>query len=222
VQNGELAGCAQLDDSAPQAITECGIAAHECGAVEIPSLVQSKNAFGPPPILPSGKSVEYSLVTGCIEQESDGSNPYAGLVRDSAGNLYGTTSGGSIGDGTVFKLHMQKETVLHSFGGSPDGRNPRAGLVLDKAGNLYGTTVGGGKSDHACGAGCGTVFKVGKTGKETILHRFNFKAQPTGGISPFAGLILDKQGNLYGTTLYGGDVSCNATLGCGTIFKLAP
>jgi uncharacterized repeat protein (TIGR03803 family) len=78
------------------------------------------------------------------------------LVRDKAGNLYGTTLiGGSSGSGTVFKVDTTgKETVLHSFTNAPDGASPYAGLVMDKAGNLYGTTLIGGSS------GYGTAFKL--------------------------------------------------------------
>ena len=85
----------------------------------------------------------------------DGAYPNAALVRDKAGNLYGTTAyGGSTGDGTVFKLDAaDNEVVLHNFTYS-DGAFPFAGLISNKAGNLYGTTVGGGTF------GLGTVFKL--------------------------------------------------------------
>jgi len=143
----------------------------------------------------------------------DGEYPSAGLVRDEAGNLYGTTTkGGSSNHGTVFKLSATgKETVLHSFHGYPkDGSDPIAGLVLDNSGNLYGTTYSGGASHY------GTVFKLDKVAKETVLYSF------TGGDGayPTAGLVLDEAGNLYGTTSIGGTGTCNDDLGCGTVFKL--
>jgi uncharacterized repeat protein (TIGR03803 family) len=138
----------------------------------------------------------------------DGAFPVAGLIRDKEGNLYGTTeSGGAPGCfGTVFKVDATgKETVLHSFPGTPDGLLPLAGLIMDKEGNLYGTTYDGGDS------GVGTVFKLGVTGKETVLYSFTGGAD--GGF-PLASLVRDKEGNLYATTFLGGDY------GFGTVFKL--
>ena len=139
---------------------------------------------------------------------SDGAVPHGGLVRDSAGNLYGTTSsGGASGLGTVFKIDTSgRETVLHSFGGSPDGAQPYAGLVMDNAGNLYGTTENGGAS------GFGTVFKVDNTGTESVLH--SFAGGSSDGADPTARVILDANGNLYGTTFMGG------SNGRGTVFEL--
>jgi uncharacterized repeat protein (TIGR03803 family) len=139
----------------------------------------------------------------------DGAYPYAGLVRDAAGNLYGTTVNGGAHDyGTVFMLDKTgKETVLHSFTGTGGrGGNPYAGLIRDAAGNLYGTTSGGGHN------GRGTVFKLDKAGKETVLHSFLYGD----GVSPRAGLVRDANGNLYGTTESGGP-HC-----CGTVFELTP
>jgi uncharacterized repeat protein (TIGR03803 family) len=146
---------------------------------------------------------------------ADGSGPNAGLVSDPEGNLYGTTpSDGAFDSGVVFKLSPAgKESVLHSFTGSGgDGEYPLAGLVRDAAGNLYGTTYQGGVYGGACGGfGCGTVFKVDKNGKETVLH--GFTGSPDGSIT-YAGLVRDAAGNLYGTTLNGG------TYGFGTVFKV--
>ena len=98
------------------------------------------------------------------------------------------------------------ERVLHSFGSAPDGQLPMAGLVQDAQGNLYGTTAGG-------GAGYGTVFKVDTSGNETVFY--TFPATDVDGAQPQAGLVLDQQGNLYGTTLSGG-----AYYMYGTAFKL--
>jgi len=152
---------------------------------------------------------------------ADGLNPNAVVVRDAAGNLYGTTfGGGAYGFGTVFKLEPTSAlTVLYGFSNSPDGSGPIAGLIRDVSGNLYGTTYYGG-IDTCSPLGCGTVFKVDANGNETVLYRF------TGGLdgsNPFAGLLQDAAGNLYGTTYNGGNVHChNESGGCGTVFKLDP
>jgi uncharacterized repeat protein (TIGR03803 family) len=149
---------------------------------------------------------------------TDGNYPYAGLIFDATGNLYGTTYlGGTYGHGAVFEMMPAagggwSETVLHNFkGGSTDGRGPYAGLILDAAGNLYGTTTYGGVYGH------GTVFELtpaaGGAWTETVLHDFG---HGTDGYEPYAGLILDAAGNLYGTTVLGG------TYGSGTVFELTP
>jgi len=129
---------------------------------------------------------------------NDGAYTFACLVRDAAGTLYGTTyKGGASGDGTVFKLNKAgKETVLYSFQGGSDGQNPMAGVIRDATGNLYGTTFG------AFGPNYGTLFKVTKTGKEKVLHAFSGGAD--GGAPQYGGVVIDKAGNLYGTTSYGG------------------
>jgi uncharacterized repeat protein (TIGR03803 family) len=176
-------------------------------------------------VSPAGKeTVLYSFCS--VADCADGSNPVAGLLMDSSGNLYGTTlSGGSSAIfGTVFKLDTAgKETVLHSFTGSPDGDVPRGGLVEDSAGNLYGTTSDGGANSEAdFGQGGGTVFKVDTAGGETVLYSFCSATDCTDGLQPYAGLYLDSSGNLYGTTSYGGaNTAANGNLGGGTVFKLA-
>jgi uncharacterized repeat protein (TIGR03803 family) len=145
--------------------------------------------------------------------EKSGRYPYGSLIRDPAGNLYGTTSAGgfygtgdcSLGCGTVFKLTPAgKYTVLYQFSGGPDGYKPLDGLVRDSAGNLYGTTELGGTSEQ------GTIFKVTKTGAETVLYSFTGGAD---GAYPRASLVRDSAANLYGAAAYGGD-------GGGTIFKM--
>jgi uncharacterized repeat protein (TIGR03803 family) len=144
---------------------------------------------------------------------SDGAAPYAGLVRDGMGNLYGTTSaGGAYAHGTVFKLDITgKLTILHSFAGG-DGAFPTGRLIRDYKGNLYGTTFDGGISNH------GVVFELNPVGQQTMLYRF------TGGSDgqyPYAGLLREAGGNLYGTTLRGGSGTgyCDPP-GCGVVFKL--
>ena len=143
---------------------------------------------------------------------TDGSYPYGRLVRDKKGNLYGTTStGGAYGYGAVFEVTPSgTETILHSFDANgTDGYSPFAALVLDKGGNLYGTTENGGTYDY------GTVFELTPAGTETILYSFN-PGNGTDGYYPFSGLVLDKKGNLYGTTLFGGAYSY------GTVYKVTP
>jgi uncharacterized repeat protein (TIGR03803 family) len=153
----------------------------------------------------------------------DGDAPVAGLTMDAAGTLYGTTSRGGAfcngGCGVVFKLDPSgKETVLHSFKDSPDGAFPVGDLILDVAGSLYGTTSGGGYNHRYCNFGCGTIFKLAPSGKETVLYRF--PALYTG-VHPSGSVILDTAGNLYGTTDAGGDTKFCGEVGCGVVFKLS-
>jgi uncharacterized repeat protein (TIGR03803 family) len=148
----------------------------------------------------------------------DGIYPYAGLLRDAEGRLYGTTfQGGANNVGTAFEVETDgKERILHSFGAnSEDGIHPYAGLVADKHGNLYGTTAYGG----ANGSNFGTVFRLNARGEETILH--SFAENGTDGYQPFGGLVMDCTDTLYGTTAYGGTEGI-ADGGAGTIFKLKP
>jgi uncharacterized repeat protein (TIGR03803 family) len=153
---------------------------------------------------------------------TDGGNSFSGLVRDSKGNFYGATAvGGSKGLGTVYELNLTatgwKETVLHSFTGSPDGAQPlifQTRLTLDGLGNIYGSTYGGGSST----TGAGIVFELSPpktTGAwtEKILYTFQGGAD---GSQPATGVILDKSGNVYGTTFRGG-----TSIGDGIVFKLS-
>jgi uncharacterized repeat protein (TIGR03803 family) len=137
----------------------------------------------------------------------DGHSPI-GLLRDSHGNFYGTTfNGGATNNGTVYELTAAgQEKVLYSFNGFPDGYNPVGAPVMDSQGNLYGTTFKGGPKY------AGTVFQVTPAGVETILH--GFQANSKDGQYPYAGLVTDSLGNLYGTTGYGG------VTGSGTIFEI--
>jgi uncharacterized repeat protein (TIGR03803 family) len=144
-------------------------------------------------------------------KENEGGFPY-GLIRDTSGNLYGTAAiAGPSGWGTVFELAQTgKLTILHSFTGKADGASPTGGVLLDRAGNLYGTAAEGGNS---CGnLTCGTVFKLSRTRKFTVLHSFI----GGDGAFPTAALVRGRVGNLYGTTIEGG--AANA----GVVFKLTP
>jgi uncharacterized repeat protein (TIGR03803 family) len=161
-----------------------------------------------------------SVLHAFVGSPSDGAFPFAGVISDSEGNLYGTTtSGGTDNLGTVFKVAPDgTETLLHSFRGGNDGAGPYGGLILDKKGNLYGTTGAGGVVSEPCKAGCGTVFKLAPDGKETVLYAFQGGSDGSG---PVGRLIVDKQGNFYGATDFGGNTNCRSTLGCGTVFRLA-
>lgn len=160
-------------------------------------------------------SVLYTFTDG-----ADGGEPSGDLLRDSSGNLYGTTFAGGInncpgytGCGVVFKLDTSgNETVLYTFGGGSDGGNPAAGLMADGAGNLYGTTQYGG-TGCSQNPGCGTVFKIAANGTYSVLYKFT---GGNDGATPHGSLIRDRKGNLYGTAEAGGPSQC------GVVFKLTP
>jgi|HubBroStandDraft_1064217.scaffolds.fasta_scaffold15585_3 uncharacterized repeat protein (TIGR03803 family) len=180
---------------------------------------------------PDGSWTETVLhsFNGALDGGHDGGDLQGGLVFDQAGNLYGTTAGGGTGTGcgagpasgcgTVFELSPTpvgdwQETILHNFTNDrSDGWNPESGLIFDAAGSLYGTTFYGGSAPM----GGGTVFKLTPASggwQESVLHSFTCAAD---GCSPYSGLVFDTGGNLYGTTVGGGD-----TEGDGTAFKLSP
>jgi len=155
-----------------------------------------------------------------------GQGPFASLVFDTSGHLYGTTyAGGAHNYGTVFELKHQvgggwSEKVVHSFNNDgTDGQFPYGSLIFDTAGNLYGTTCEGGVYSY------GAVFELTPTAgggwREALLHSFNLNG--TDGVCPKVGLIIDTSGDLYGTTYYGGSGACNYNgAGCGTVFEIAP
>jgi uncharacterized repeat protein (TIGR03803 family) len=146
----------------------------------------------------------------------DGDHPEGGLIADSAGDFYGTTAYGGSGQacegcGTVFELQPDgNKSVIYNFQGETDGAFPIAGVVIDAAGNLYGTTVGGGGKGCKKLGGCGTVFKVTPAGDETVLHQFGRGS----GVNPYAPVLLDAHGELYGTASVGGRYKD------GVVFKL--
>ena len=151
--------------------------------------------------------------------QNDGSTPLCQLTFDSAGNLYGTTSAGGLYTfGTVFALSPGSngnwtETKLHDMTGASDGSTPLAGLTLDGAGNLFGTTSLGG------GNGGGVAFELSfSDGQWTLKTLHNF-GSGLDGANPQSRLLFDASGNLYGTTMGGGDYCGSA---CGTAFVLSP
>jgi len=176
-------------------------------------------------VTPTGKvTTLYSFCSksGC----ADGASPYAGLVQAANGNFYGTTSGGGAnGDGTVFEITPGGAlTTLYSFcsqTGCTDGEFPYAGLVQGEDGNFYGTTFGTFTATRY-----GTVFKITPGGKLTTLYSFCSKSGCADGAGPYAGLAQATDGNLYGTTAYGGaNDSCGgweSDVGCGTVFRITP
>ena len=160
------------------------------------------------------ETVLYSFVNG-----NDGGLPYGGLALDPAGNLFGTAAQhGSQGFGTVFQLTLSGsqwvERTLYSFQGIDDGGYPAGTPLLDAAGNLFGTT------SFAGGLGGGTDFVVSPSGDNWTFSVIQNSPEAS---VPWAGLTSDAAGNLYGTTVYGGDFDgvCDPQ-GCGTVYKLSP
>src|SRR5580700_6852844 len=143
---------------------------------------------------------------------TDGSFPVAALVQADDGNLYGTTYyGGAYNYGTIFKITRSGSlTTLHSFD-STDGGYPSSALVEAADGDFYGTT-----SQWGTCHSCGTVFRITKEGTLTTLHSFN----QTDGALAAGGLIQATDRNFYGTTVQGGNLSCNPSYGCGTVFQI--
>lgn len=171
-------------------------------------------------------TAERKLTTLHTFTGSDGCAP-AGLIQ-AAGNLYGTTSDGGVKDaGTVFEITPAgKLTSLYSFCSLPncaDGKVPLTSLIQGNDGNFYGSTYFGGGSVGNCIASqspsCGTVFKITSAGKLNTLYSFCSLSNCADGSGPEASPILDTDGNLYGTTFYGGNCSQN-DMGCGTVFKI--
>jgi uncharacterized repeat protein (TIGR03803 family) len=183
------------------------------------------------------ENVLHAFCSSFIQNQcADGSTLLDGLTFDQAGNLYGTTAGGgqscrgsTQGCGTVFEMTRNSdgtwtEQVLYSFcrqSGCRDGRDPESsGVTFDQAGNLYGTTRLGGNIQ--CEFGCGVAFRLSPNADgswtEKVLHVFCSRGACPDGAEPDAKLILDEQGNLFSTTILGGNGAC----GCGVAFELTP
>jgi uncharacterized repeat protein (TIGR03803 family) len=154
--------------------------------------------------------------SGC----ADGSSPAGSLLVDGGGNLFGVTGSGGTGSGVAFELTPNSrktkwtETALYSFCQQPscaDGQLPVGALTIDTENNLFGMTMSGGG-----GSSVGTIYKLvpnGANSTETVLYSF-CQSSCSDGYGPQAGLTLDTDGSLYGTTLFGGQFSH------GTVFKL--
>ncbi len=159
---------------------------------------------------------------------SDGGNPFASLISDGQGNLYGTAEGFN-SNGTVFELSPSAGggwtlTTLYTFQGGSDGAAPIANLVFDGNGNLFGTTVAGGGVGGDCRlSGCGTVFELSPDGGEgwhkTEVHQFQGGSD---GQNPSTFLIFDRAGNMFGTTDSGGGPCNSSSIGCGIVFEFSP
>jgi uncharacterized repeat protein (TIGR03803 family) len=178
------------------------------------------SAFELTPVSHGWKEIILHVFTG---EHGDGFGAYTGMTMDAAGNLYGETLHGGTstrcggGCGTAYQLQRTadgwKERILHDFGAIGDGAFPLGTLSLDSAGNLYGTTGVGGTT------GNGTVYRLTLQAdghwKETIVYSLTGGAN---GIEPGGGVVMDKAGNLYGTTTAGGSPNCE----CGIVYKLSP
>jgi uncharacterized repeat protein (TIGR03803 family) len=135
-----------------------------------------------------------------------GDDPVGGVIRDSAGNLYGTSRLGGEGYGAVYQLDSAGNyTVLYNFTGGADGGYPSAGVIQDSAGNLYGVTSSGGTAND------GVVYKLDSAGNYTVLYNFTGRAN---GWNPEAGMVRDTAGNLFGTAAEGGGYDA------GVVYKL--
>lgn len=169
-------------------------------------------------LVKSGASWTENVLHNFNNNGKDGTTPVAGVILDSAGNIYGTTvSGGIYGHGAVYELSKAggsyTETVLHSFNDNgKDGYEPYSSLVFDTAGNLYGTASRGGL--YGNGAVYKMTPKAGGGYTEVVLH--NFISNRKDGLTPMSNLIFDSAGNLFGTTFYGG------AEGFGTVYELSP
>jgi len=183
--------------------------------------------------LTNGPSGYAEVVLHDFEGVPDGLGPVGTLILDNGGAVYGATAGGGTveqnfpgGAGTIYKLAPfgsgYSVEILHAFKYGRDGARPQAGLIADATGALYGTTLYGG--DPGCTERCGTVFKLSPAGsgyKEAVIHRF--KADGIDGVWPLSNLIIDSRGNLFGSTIYGGDGPHSACgSGCGTVYELVP
>jgi len=180
-----------------------------------------------------GDGVWAYAVLYTLNGTSDGCVPEGNPVFDAQGNLYGSTElGGDLGClngqscGTVFEVQRPKTergkwhfNVLYTFTGDPDGAQPRAGVTFDQKGDLYGTTDAGGGYDWGAIYRMSPPKRKGQGWREGILYSFDQSNYDI--IRPEGTVAFDSSGNLYGTTLLGGDPNCSGGYGCGVAYKLS-
>jgi uncharacterized repeat protein (TIGR03803 family) len=165
------------------------------------------------------KDGHYTTLYEFMGGSSDGGFPISGVTRDATGNLFGTTAGINGALSTIYEIKKTGgEKILHFLTNFTDGAAANSAPILDSKGNLFGNTWEGG--DSSCGFngnGCGTVYEVQANGTFLVLYTFTSLAE---GIEPAGSPVMDSQGNLFGTTQWGGDLNCEHTVGCGTIYEL--
>jgi len=195
--------------------------------------VTTNGEFGFGTIFRISPSGTYTSLYSFLDYPKDGRSPN-GLVQGSDGNFYGTAMTGGMNScdcGTIFRISPSGTyTTLYSFlgftvsgFGNGDGSTPGAGLVLGSDGNFYGTTLFGGVFSFQRNVGYGTIFRISPSGNYTSLY--SFTGSPSDGIFPDAGLMQSSDGNLYGTTEYGGSNVLNGNCSCygsGTVFRISP
>ena len=205
------------------------------GGTQFPlALDKAGNLYGTAPdggTAGSGVVFELSRTSGGDWREStlysfsENNRPQSGVIFDTQGNLYGETQDAEIYELTPNTGGAWTETTLWTFTGDSGGSDPYGGLTFDRDGNLYGAAKTSG--DLKCnvgGVGCGLIFKLthNSSGQwtEHVLYTFQ---NPSNGAQPWGPLVFDANGNLYGTTYYGGDTSCydGFLAGCGVVFELS-
>jgi uncharacterized repeat protein (TIGR03803 family) len=226
--NGAPKGCQNCDGDVPLGTLALDIAGNLYGTSTSGGINNQGTVFELSPTVASGW--KYRTIYS-FQGVPDGAEPFAGVTLDQQGNLYGTTVNGGTGTvcppdcGTVFELSPSAgnwtETTLYNFLGGADGAEPLFPLLFDAVGNIYGSTTFGGANPNCTinlgPGGCGTAFELTPSASgiwtETLLFLFNeTDAGPQN-------LIFDSQGNLYGTSVFGGRAGCSIG-NCGIVFEL--
>jgi len=166
------------------------------------------------------KDGHYTILYSFAGGSGDGAVPVSGVTRDAAGNLFGTTEGANGAPSTIYEIkNTGGEKILHYFLNFTDGAAANSAPILDAKGNLFGNTMYGG--DSSCtyfGPGCGVIYEVKANGTFLVLYTFTSLKQ---GGQAIGSPVIDSKGNLFGTTQWGGNFSCNTEVGCGTVYELA-